>query len=74
VIDIFAQQTLNPQHATRQNIGRILLYQYDRLAKQLARPITRKDVDRNLLLDSRLYEQVFGSWRKFEAIALSKNE
>jgi superfamily II DNA or RNA helicase len=74
VIDIFAQQTLNPQHATRQNIGRILLYQYDRLAKQLGRPITRKDVDRNLLLDSRLYEQVFGSWRKFEAIALGKDE
>ena len=65
VIDVFAEQTLNPRHATRHNIGRILVLQYRRLARHVGRKPTRNDVDRNCLLDSSLYKLVFGSWKKF---------
>lgn len=68
VIDVFAQQTLNPLYATRHNIGRILLYQYKRLERQLGRIPAAKDVDRNCLLHSQFYRDVFGSWKKFENI------
>jgi len=68
VIDIFAQQTLHPRFATRHNIGRILLYQYQRLCSHLGRRPARQDVDRNCLLHSQFYRDVFGSWKRFEEI------
>jgi superfamily II DNA or RNA helicase len=66
VIDIFGFQTLNPAFATRHNIARILEHQYRKLQRQLGRRPSKWDVDRNLLLNSSLYELVFGSWAKFE--------
>ena len=71
VIDIFTQQTLSPRYATRHTIGRILLYQYQRLARLLHSTPTKRDVDRNCLLHSDFYREVFGSWKAFEAIAAS---
>lgn len=68
VLDIFAQQTLDPRTATRHNIGRILIYQYQKLCRRLRRIATKADVDRNLILNSDFYKQVFGSWKKFEEI------
>jgi superfamily II DNA or RNA helicase len=74
VIDIFAQQTLDPRHATRHNIGKILVYQYERLAKRLGRNPTRWDVERNLLLGTEVYRIMFGSWPNFERImGIAKN-
>jgi superfamily II DNA or RNA helicase len=69
VIDLFAQQALHPRFATRHNIGRILVYQYERLRRRLSRPPSRREVDRNCLLDSHFYVQVFGSWKHFEGLA-----
>ena len=71
VIDIFSQQTLSPRYATRHTIGRILLYQYERLGRRLGRRPSRKDVDHYCLLQSDFYRDVFGSWKKFETIAVS---
>ncbi|MCJ7483094.1 MAG: DEAD/DEAH box helicase [Thermodesulfovibrionales bacterium] len=71
VIDIFAQQTLSPRFATRHTIGRILLYQYERLGRRLRRMPTKKDVDHNCMLQSDFYKDVFGSWKIFENIAAS---
>ncbi|MBZ5704607.1 MAG: DEAD/DEAH box helicase [Acidobacteriia bacterium] len=68
VIDVFASQTLDPRYATRHNIGRILLYQYERLSRQLGRHATKRDVDRYSLLDSRLYAAVFQSWVAFQRV------
>ncbi len=68
VIDIFARQTLDPRHASRHNIGKILLYQYQKLSKQLGRNPSKRDIDRNLLLGSDLYRTMFGSWANFERI------
>jgi superfamily II DNA or RNA helicase len=70
VIDLFARQALDPRFATRSNIGQILLYQYDRLGRRLGRQPTKGDVDRGCVLDSSLYVLVFGSWAKFERLAL----
>lgn len=65
VLQLFASQSLDPRAATRQNIARILYYQHEKLRKRLGRMPTRKEVDRNLLLGARFYEQVFGSWKRF---------
>lgn len=71
VINVFAQQTLIPRYATRHNIGRIMIYQYKRLKRQLGRKPTPLDVDRNCILHSKFYQDVFGSWKKFEGIVSS---
>jgi len=73
VIDLFARQTLDPRRATRHNIGRILIYQYEKLQRALDRRPSKKDVDRYALLNSGLYSLVFGSWKKFEEL-LSEDE
>lgn len=65
VIDIFARQILDPRIATRHNIGKILLYQYQKLAKRIGHLPSRLEVDRNLILHSKFYRQVFGTWTKF---------
>jgi len=69
VIQIFEQQILDPRHASRHNIARILIFQYSSLQRRLKRLPTQKDVDRNLLLDSTFYSLVFGSWKSFQNLA-----
>jgi superfamily II DNA or RNA helicase len=65
VLDIFAQQTLDPKNATRDNIGRIMIYQYQRLSRRLGRDASSKDVDKNLMLNATFYKRVFGGWKRF---------
>jgi hypothetical protein len=65
VLQIFADQSLNPRTATRQNISRILFYQYEKLRNSLGRDPTKLEVNRYLLLGVKFYEQVFGSWKRF---------
>ena len=72
VIDVFGHQTLNPAYATRHNIGRILLYQYQKLERRLGRRPTKADVDRQCLLDSTFYVSVFGTWKDFERKATAE--
>lgn len=72
VVKIFADQALHPRNATRHNIGRILLYHYDRLGRQLGHPPTKKEIDRYSMLDSSFYADVFGSWVVFEQLASEK--
>lgn len=66
VLELFASQTLDPRAATRQNISRILFYEYEKLERRLGRRPTEREVDRNLLLGARFYRMVFGSWKRFE--------
>jgi hypothetical protein len=66
VIDIFGEQTLNPAFATRHNISRILIHQYQKVKRKLGRPPSKAEIDRGCLLDSSLYKMVFGSWEAFE--------
>ncbi len=74
VIDIFAQQMLHPRFATRHNIGRILIYQYQRLQSRLGRTPLQQDIDRACLLDSHLYADVFGSWKRFQQIITERSQ
>jgi hypothetical protein len=63
VIKVFADQALDPRYATRHNIGRILLYEYDRLLSHLGHAPIKRKVDRYSILGSSFYERVFGSWK-----------
>lgn len=71
VLTVFGNQTLDPKFATRHNIGKILIHQYLQLEKYLGRKPSKKDVDRQCLLGSDLYEMAFGSWQEFEARLVS---
>ena len=73
VIDIFANQVLDPRHATRQNIAQILIYLYSRTSKRLGHPAKQKEIDRLQMLHSDFYKMVFGSWEKFESLMQSNN-
>lgn len=73
VVKVFADQAFDPRYATRHNIGRILVYQYDKLRHHLGRNPSRRDVDRYSILDSSFYVQVYGSWAKFELVVHSDN-
>jgi superfamily II DNA or RNA helicase len=68
VIDVFAQQTLDPRYATRHNIGRILIYQYERLCRQIQKRATKQEVNRYCLLNASFFEAVFGSWQRFQQL------
>lgn len=68
VIDIFARQALSLQRANRHNIGQILIYQYEKLSRQLGHAPNKRELDRNTRLDSQFYIEVFGSWKNFESI------
>jgi len=68
VIKVFTDQSLDPRYATRHNIGRILLYEYDKLRAHLGHKPTKRDVDRYLILSSPFYARVFGSWAAFESL------
>lgn len=65
VIDLLAELVLHPRFATRHNIARILILQYQRLAARLRHAPSRREIDRNCLLDCSFYERVFGSWKRF---------
>jgi superfamily II DNA or RNA helicase len=65
VISIFGDQTLNPAFATRRNIANILRHQYRKLALKLGHNPSRKELDRNCILGSNFYADVFGSWESF---------
>ena len=73
VVDIFVDQGLDPARATRYNIGRILLYQYEKLARSLGHEPTKTEVDRSLWLGVPFYKLVFGSWPKFEELVGKEN-
>lgn len=66
VIDIFESQIHDPSRANRHNIAQILVYTYFRTTKRLGHRPTRKELDRNQILHSGLYDLVFGSWKSFE--------
>jgi superfamily II DNA or RNA helicase len=68
VVKVFADQALDPRYATRHNIGRILLYEYDKLRDHLDRIPSKQDVDRYSILSSSFYVQVFGTWSAFEKL------
>ena len=68
VIELFERQIADPRFATRRNIARILIHQFERLEQRLGREPTKRDVDHGCLLDSSLYAMVFGSWKAFEEI------
>lgn len=68
VLKVFADQALDPRYATRHNIGKVLLYEYDKLRAHLGRIPTKRDTDRYSILNSSLYAQVFGSWDAFVAL------
>jgi hypothetical protein len=42
VIDLFTRELLDPAHATRHNIARILIYEYQKLQRYLQRPPERR--------------------------------
>jgi hypothetical protein len=43
-----------------------MLHQYELLARRIQRFPRRRDVDRNLILNSGDYGRVFGSWARFQ--------
>jgi superfamily II DNA or RNA helicase len=71
VIQVFADQAFDPRYATRHNIGRILMYQYDKLRHSLGHDPAKREVDRYSILDSSFYARVFGSWSEFESLVRS---
>ena len=72
VIDVFSSQALDPKNATRHSIGRILLYEFEKLEQSLGRRPKKKDVDRCNVLGSSFYLGVFKSWANFEQIYESR--
>lgn len=66
VIDVFARLANSFEFATRFTIERILLYQFDRLAQRLQRRPTKKEIDRNCVVNSEIYATRWGSWEDFE--------
>jgi len=68
VIDIFANQVLDPKRATRHNIAQILIYLYLRTSRRLGRLATQREIDRLQILHSDFYRAVFGSWGHFESL------
>lgn len=73
VIDIFANQVLDPKRATRHNIAQILIYLYLRTSNRLGRLATQKEVDRLQILHSEFYRRVFGSWDSFAGLMEGEN-
>lgn len=67
VLDLFVQQTIE-QQINRHNIAQILIARYRRLCRKLGKRASKKEVDRNELLDSSYYDLVFRSWQRFESM------
>jgi len=59
------------QGTPHDNIGRILLYEYDKLRRHLKLDPSKRDVDRYCILNSEFYALVFGSWSTLETLAHS---
>ncbi len=72
VIDIFANQILDPKRATRHNIAQILIYLHRRTSKRLGHFASPKEIDRLQILHSELYTRVFGNWKNFESLMRSE--
>jgi len=72
VIDVFANQILDPKRATRHNIAQILIYLYIRTSKRLGHWASPKEIDRMQTLHSDFYKLVFGNWESFQG--LMKND
>jgi hypothetical protein len=72
VIDVFANQILDPKRATRHNIAQILIYLYIRTSKRLGHWASLKEIDRMRTLHSDFYKLVFGNWESFQE--LMKND
>ena len=68
VIDVFANQSLDPSRATRHNIGRILIHQYLKFVQRLGHKPSRSEIDHNVLLGRDFYKRVFGSLKSFERL------
>ena len=71
VIDLFYDQTLDTSFISSHNIRRILMFQYERLARRLGHLPTRKELDRNCVIGSNIYATCFGSWKAFEELMAS---
>lgn len=74
VIELFYDQTLDTSFISSHNIRRILMFQYDRLARRLGHPPTKKEVDRNCVIGSDIYATCFGSWKGFEEIMAAETK
>jgi superfamily II DNA or RNA helicase len=68
VVDVFAREILDLRTANRHNIGRILVLEYEKIARYLGHRPTKIEVDRNSFLDSRFFARVFGSWTNFQRV------
>ena len=68
VIEVFANQILDPRRANRNNIAQILIFQYRKTSRWLGRPARKDDVNRYQFLNADLYSLVFGNWSNFETI------
>jgi superfamily II DNA or RNA helicase len=73
VIDIFAQQILDPRTVNRNNVARILIYLYKKTSRYLGRRATQRDIDMYQIIHSDHYRMLFGSWKAFEKL-LSNEE
>ncbi len=73
VIDVFANQVLDPRRATRHNIAQILIYLYLRTSRRLGHPASHKEIDRAQILHSDFYKMVFGNWKSFLALMEIEN-
>jgi len=71
VIELFYDQTLDTSFISNHNIRRILMFQYERLARRLGHQPTKKELDRNCVIGSNVYATCFGSWKAFEATMAS---
>ncbi|MBW8782991.1 MAG: hypothetical protein JF599_14055 [Verrucomicrobia bacterium] len=65
VIDVFASRANSMEFATRFNIERILLYQFDKLAQKLKRHPKKFELDRHYRVGSDIYATLWGSWEDF---------
>jgi superfamily II DNA or RNA helicase len=72
VIDVFANQILDPKRATRHNIAQILIYLYIRTSQRLGHWASLKEINRMQTLHSDFYKLVFGNWESFQE--LMKND
>jgi len=73
VIDLFYDQTLDTSFISRNNIRRILMFQFERLARRLGHSPTRKELDRSCVIGSDIYITCFGSWKAFEEAVKSES-
>ena len=71
VLTVFADQAFDPRYATRHNIGKILIYEYDKLRRHLGHLPSKREVDRFSILDSSFYARIFGSWEKAQKLLIA---